>query len=54
MILSGTLCTPMVTLPQVEIKVVDDARKTLPPGYEGEESLAWPPMCLWGISMNLN
>ncbi len=33
----------MVTLPQVcEIKVVDDARKTLPPGCEGEEASRGP------------
>ena len=37
----------------VEIKVVDDARKTLPPGCEGEEASV-APMCLWGILMNLN
>ena len=33
----------MVTLPQVfEIKVVDDARKTTPRGYEGEEASRGP------------
>ncbi|SPW58183.1 short-chain-fatty-acid--CoA ligase (acyl-CoA synthetase) [Escherichia coli] len=37
----------------VEIKVVDDARKTLPPGCEGEEA-SRGPMCLWDILMNLN
>ncbi len=37
----------------VEIKVVDDARKTLPPGYEVKKPRV-APMCLWGILMNLN
>ncbi len=37
----------------VEIKVVDDARKTLPPGCEGKKPRV-APMCLWGILMNLN
>lgn len=37
----------------VEIKVVDDARKTLPPGCEVKKPRV-VPMCLWGILMNLN
>lgn len=37
----------------VEIKVVDEARNTLPAGCEGEEASRGPNV-LWATSMNLN
>lgn len=37
----------------VEIKVVDDARKTLPPVAKVKKPRV-APMCLWDILMNLN